>query len=336
MKILTDSGKPLIKNKKIYASDKILDTSDATATSNDLLKGKTAYVKGKKITGIIESSGGIIPSGTKDITSLGEIDVTEYASAQVVDDDLKPENIKKDVNILGVKGILVENGIIPSGTKDLTKNGSYDVREFSTVVVNVASSSVTTLKALLDATGSCYQIFSDYEGESVDNLISYNDTENVWEMGYMFFRCDNLKSVPLLNTANVSQAQNMFYYCIRLTAIPAFNFSFCENMTNMFASCSQIVRMQMYGMRANFDISPCTKLTKERLIEIFSNCQVVTSQTITLGNTLKNKLSNVYVKETGAELYEGITCRPCVECSSTDVGAKLAITYMNEKGWTVA
>jgi hypothetical protein len=46
----------------------------------------------------------ITPTGTKSITDTAEVDVTAYAKAQVVDENLVATNIKKDVKILGVTG----------------------------------------------------------------------------------------------------------------------------------------------------------------------------------------------------------------------------------------
>lgn len=43
-------------------------------------------------------------TGKLEITGTAEVDVTTYASAQVVDANLIAENIKKDVTILGVTG----------------------------------------------------------------------------------------------------------------------------------------------------------------------------------------------------------------------------------------
>lgn len=49
-------------------------------------------------------AGAPVPTGKKEITSTAEVDVANYATAQVVDEDLVAGNIKKDVDILGVVG----------------------------------------------------------------------------------------------------------------------------------------------------------------------------------------------------------------------------------------
>ena len=47
---------------------------------------------------------GVKPEGTFVIEDTDAHDVSQYAKAQVVDDNLKPENIKEDIVILGVTG----------------------------------------------------------------------------------------------------------------------------------------------------------------------------------------------------------------------------------------
>ena len=49
------------------------------------------------------ASGGIQPTGKKSITTTQEVDVTDYATAQVEDANLAAGNIKLGINILGPK-----------------------------------------------------------------------------------------------------------------------------------------------------------------------------------------------------------------------------------------
>ena len=48
--------------------------------------------------------GGATPTGKKTIDTTAEVDVASYATAQVVDENLTAENIKKDVEVLGITG----------------------------------------------------------------------------------------------------------------------------------------------------------------------------------------------------------------------------------------
>ena len=99
------------------------------------LNGKILNVDGKALL-----NKGIIPTGKIDITTTDEIDVTAYATAQIVDEDLIADNIKSGVNILGVTGT------------------------FEGVGGN-------TLKNLLDATKSCYYLFASYQNQNLSDLM---------------------------------------------------------------------------------------------------------------------------------------------------------------------
>lgn len=54
--------------------------------------------------GAANGGGGITPTGTKEITTTDEVNVTTYAKAKVVDENLVAENIREGVEILGVEG----------------------------------------------------------------------------------------------------------------------------------------------------------------------------------------------------------------------------------------
>ena len=88
------------------------------------------------------------------------------------------------------------------------------------------SSTEITLKMLLDETKSTQYMFAEYKGSSddINRLIKYNDTMNVTDMHYMFFRC-KFDSAPNLNTSNVTNMSDMFLDVFNLKTIPKYDTS---------------------------------------------------------------------------------------------------------------
>lgn len=93
-----------------------VDSTDATAAVAEILKGKTAYARGTKLTGTMPNNGAVkgtistvdgeytVPLGYHDGSGKVSIDATEQTK-------LVAENIREGITILGVEGTM-------SGTED--------------------------------------------------------------------------------------------------------------------------------------------------------------------------------------------------------------------------
>lgn len=203
----------------------------------------------------------------------------------------------------------------------ITGNGVYEAPKgtgYSPVKVNVPQTAQSgTVKALLDATHTANDLFSEYKGSSVDGLISYQDTTNVFKMNRMFFNCLDLRTIPALDTSNCIDMGYMFRYCANLTTIPALDtpkvtnmismFEGCSKLTSipaldaskvtntssMFYNCSSVTSIGLYGFTRSIDIS-ATALGHDALVAFLNQAGTAynSSQKITMGSTKLALLSD--------------------------------------------
>lgn len=108
------------------------NTQDATAAVAEILKDKTAYNKGAKITGTMPNNGAVsgkittvtgeytVPQGYHDGSGSVAIDATEQAK-------ITPANIRSGITILGVEGTMSGVESVKAQTKTVAPTSTEQV-----------------------------------------------------------------------------------------------------------------------------------------------------------------------------------------------------------------
>ena len=133
-----------------------LDTSDATATTSDILVSKTAYANGEKITGIIP-----------------ELNTQSYTPSTATQLISKEQYIKGDQIILGDSNLIPGN--IKAGISIFGVDGTYKGGTAGTNIEVMKCSSMTKTSEVLAKYGNLVQVSNDGAYSTITDLPYYQD-----------------------------------------------------------------------------------------------------------------------------------------------------------------
>lgn len=216
----------IYKNNGIYKIENksailYTDTTDGTASSNDILLNKIAYSNGEKLIGTIESE--TIPevnqnttlnTANKYITDNIIINI-ENKNPYIASSDEEMESYLQDIKYLG-------SFVKFTGISELyVTNEIYKVATTGNPTQYEPVGSTLSVKDFLTVRNGQYLFYNcnSLTNDQLNSIIKYDDTENVTNMSNMFEGCSNLTTIPSLDTSNVTNMNFMFENCYKLTKI---------------------------------------------------------------------------------------------------------------------
>lgn len=145
----------------------------------------------------------------------------------------------------------VPNGYVkPSGTKSITSNGTSDVRSYASVNVNVTpklqSKTVTSNGTVTPDSGydGLSRVTVNVASSSGNTLKTLLDaTKSTYYLFYNYSGSSVSDLISYSDTENVTNTYGMFYNCKYLTTLPALNFSKSTTMYHMFSGCVKLTQL---------------------------------------------------------------------------------------------
>jgi len=109
------------------------------------------------------------------------------------------------------------------------------------------------------------KIYTNYRN-NIKSLVKFElYKHNITDMRYMFASCNNLTTIPQLDTSKVTDMNWMFNDCTSLTTIPHLDTSKATNMTYMFRGCTNLTTIPQLDTskvtNTSYMVSNCTNLT---------------------------------------------------------------------------
>lgn len=183
-----------------------------------------------------------------------------------VDSNIQPENIKKNMSILGVTGTYAGDTSEYFGSI----NASGMATETGTWVSSILS--IPDTIAVSGSNGD--NLFRGYFGRNIPQV----DTGSLTTASNIFRNCVGIRELPNLDYANFTTADNMFHNCANLREVSINNMVKAYTMNNMFTNCTNLTSI-------NLDFSSATP-SSFNLMGIFDNCTRLSEVNLDFNNKM--------------------------------------------------
>lgn len=268
--------------------------------------------------------------------------VTVNAVTNEIDENIKSENIKNGVDILGVTGNYVGSKYAPRYIRFYAYQGT----DLDYETANLDTSNITEMNEMFrDCTKLTHLDLSNFDTSKVTNMhqMFYNcpqlttlnlsgfDTSNVTTMYSMFYSCQSLTTLDLtgFDTSKVPNLYAMFNNCRKLRNIPKLNASNVINVKEFVYECRSLTD---FGGLENLGQAYSTTTSAN-----YSSYKLELSQNRGLTEqSLINVLNNLYdIKTKGCNPQQVVLGSYNLSKLTSEEGQQ-ALSNAQAKGWTVS
>lgn len=221
-------------------------TADATATSADIAKDKTAYVNGEKVTGVMETTesnyncmfGATITAGSTSGTSSNI-----YKYIKKIDEELTLNTALGTYLFYNCSSLEEAPKINAPNTTNW--NQSFYGCSAMIKATNIDTSAGTSFSGMFYGCKKLVEVAVD--------------TSNGTDFSSMFNGCKALIASPDLNTSKATSMAKMFNGCTSLTTVSVLDTSniTTSGMNGMFSSCTNLSEESLNNI-----LAMCTNATK--------------------------------------------------------------------------
>lgn len=222
----------------------------------------------------------------------------------------------------------IGNIVKPTGTMEITENGTYDVTNYASAEVDVQGGT-SEYNTKIDESGAIESGFGQ-DNYILNKLLvdfPFVDTSNWLSTSYMFYQCRKVTQLPQINTSNAIDMSYMFAYCSNLLEVPLIDTSEATNMTYMFSFCVALTQIPQLDTRnltlANYMFQNCINVTYipqlntskiTNMPKMFDGCRSLNEES--LNNILAMCINAVRYTRTKTLKLIGLTEAQATTCQS--------------------